>query len=96
VEEVDTGVDPVSNEFDGFLDESINDCRVGLGDYHTVVGWFGHFGYLLLASPFSVVECTHHDGSLTTVSHVEITACQLSSLIRQIKLTGTPRMGRYK
>jgi hypothetical protein len=84
VEEVDTGVDPVSNEFDGFLDESINDCRVGLGDYHTVVGWFGHFGYLLLASPFS------------TVSHVEITACQLSSLIRQIKLTGTPRMGRYK
>lgn len=49
VEEVDTGVNPVSDEFDGFLDESINDCRVGFGNYHTVVGRFGDFGYLLSA-----------------------------------------------
>jgi hypothetical protein len=46
VEEVDTGVDPVSDEFDWFLDESINDCRVGFGDHDTVVGGFGDFGYL--------------------------------------------------
>jgi hypothetical protein len=49
VEEVDTGVNPVSDEFDGFLDESINDCRVGFGDYDTVVGRLGDFGYLLSA-----------------------------------------------
>jgi hypothetical protein len=49
VEEVDTGVNPVSDEFDGFLDESINDCRVGFGDYHTVVGRFGDFGYLRMS-----------------------------------------------
>lgn len=49
VEEVDTGVNPVSDEFNGFLDESINDCRVGLGDDDTVVGRFGDFGNLILA-----------------------------------------------
>jgi hypothetical protein len=49
VEEVDTGVNPVSDEFDGFLNESINDCRAGLGDYDTVVGRLGDFGYLLSA-----------------------------------------------
>jgi len=46
VEEVDTGINPVSDEFDGFLDESINDCRVGFGDYDTVVGRLGDFGDL--------------------------------------------------
>jgi hypothetical protein len=46
VEEVDTGVDPVSDEFDRFLDETINDCRVGFGNYDTVVGRLGDFGYL--------------------------------------------------
>jgi len=46
VEEVDTGVNSVSDEFDGFLDESINDCRIGFGDYDTVVGRLGDFGYL--------------------------------------------------
>jgi hypothetical protein len=46
VEEVDTSIDPISDEFNWFLDESVNDCRVGFGDDDTVVGWFGDFGYL--------------------------------------------------
>ena len=46
VEEVDTGINPVSDELNGFLDESINDCRVGFGNYDTVVGRLGDFGYL--------------------------------------------------
>jgi hypothetical protein len=48
VEEVDTGVDPVSDEFDGLLDESVNNGRVGLGNDDTVVGRLGDFGDLLV------------------------------------------------
>jgi hypothetical protein len=46
VEEVDTGIDSVSDEFDWLLDESINNCRVGLCDDDTVVGRLGDFGDL--------------------------------------------------
>ena len=77
VEEVDTGVNPVSDEFDWFLDESINDCRVGFSDDDTVVGRLGDFGYLLSASPLIEVWVTHHDGSFSSVGHVEITEYQL-------------------
>ena len=98
VEEVDTGINPVSNEFDGFLDESINDCRIGFGDYDTVVGGLGDFGYLRISldSFQKGVRCTtHHDRSLTSVGHVKITIRQLDDG-RVEKLTGTPRRGRYK
>lgn len=36
VEHVDTGIDPVADEFDGLFDESVDHGRVGLGDNHTV------------------------------------------------------------
>jgi len=49
VEEVDTGIDPVSDKVDWFLDESINDCRVWFSDYDTVVGWLGNFGDLYIS-----------------------------------------------
>lgn len=79
MEEVDTGINPVSDEFDGFLDESINDCRIGFGDYDTVVGGLGDFGYLRISldSKMGVRCTTYHDGSLTSVGHVEITIRQL-------------------
>lgn len=41
VEHVDTGVDPVSDEFDWLLDESVDNCGIGLGDDDTVSGRFG-------------------------------------------------------
>jgi hypothetical protein len=52
VEEVDTGVDPVSDEFDGLLDESVNNGRVGLGDDDTVVGRLGDFGDLFVSGVY--------------------------------------------
>lgn len=62
VENVDTGVDAVSYELDGFLDEAV-DARgmVRLVDDDTVLGGLLHFG--------------HHDRTFITVTLVE--GCQL-------------------
>lgn len=46
MEHVDTGVDPVSDEFDWLFDESVNDGRSWLGDDHTIVGWLGDLCHL--------------------------------------------------
>jgi hypothetical protein len=58
VEEVDTGVDPVADEFHRFLDETVDGSRVWLGNDHTIVGGFCDLG--------------DHDGAFTTVGHVEV------------------------
>jgi len=45
VEDVDTGVDTVADEFNGFLDESVDAAVVArLVDDHTVFRWLFYFG----------------------------------------------------
>jgi hypothetical protein len=43
VEHVDTGIDPVADELDGLLDESVNHGASGLGDNDTVCRGLGNF-----------------------------------------------------
>lgn len=59
VQNVDTGVDTVANEFDGFLDKAV-DARgmVGLVDNYTVLG--------------GLVDLGNNDGTFVTVGPVEI------------------------
>lgn len=60
VEYVDTSVDPVTNEFNGLLDESINHSGVGLRDHDTVGRRLGDLG--------------DHDGTFALVGNVEVSA----------------------
>lgn len=58
VEYVDTSVDPVTNEFNGLLDESINHSGVGLRDHDTIGRRLGDLG--------------DHDGTFALVGNVEV------------------------
>jgi len=58
VEHVDTGVDPVSDELDRLLDESVNNRAVRLGHNDTVRRRLGHLG--------------NHDRALVSVRDVEV------------------------
>jgi len=97
VEEVDTGINPVSDEFDGFLDESINDCRVGFGDYDTVVGGLGDFGYLRIS-----LDSRRVYGVLLTMMDPSPPWAMWKSLFVSLAMselknpTGTPRRDRYR
>lgn len=73
VEHVDTSVDPVTNEFDGLLDESVNHGRVGLGDHDTVSRRLGDLG--------------DHDGTFTLVGKVEVSAEIIRLSVRGQRIT---------
>jgi len=58
VEDVDTGVDSVSNELYGLFDESVDNSRTRLGHDHTISRGLSHLG--------------DHDRTLTPMASVEI------------------------
>jgi len=100
VEEVDTGIDPVSYEFDWFLDESVNDGRVWLCDHHTIVGWFGNFGHLgvsvVLPSTCEACVPTMMDPSHPWAMWKSLASISTTPIPIKKGPTGNPRKDRYK
>ena len=72
VEDVDTGVDSVPNELDGFLDEAVNAGGVFSGDDNTICGWLGDRGDLRKkkAVSLSLTECGRDYLTMMEPSHL--------------------------
>ena len=58
VEDVDTGIDAVSDKLDWLLDETVDAARVWHADDYTVLAW--------------LVDLCDHDGTLCLVCEVEV------------------------